>query len=417
MYLKSNLKISDTTKYSQNVYLDKEMQHQNLDFVREEISKIDWNFSDAKTTYLTHNIHPYSAKFIPQIANNLIKIISKKNDIVWDPFSGSGTTALECVLEKRNSINTDINPISKIIGIAKTTKLYPEIKTELELKIFEIENKINDSYQLSKSTHSIPDIPNISKWFHQNAISELSFIRSQLDLIVTVEGKCIFQTVLSKTVNQVSNQQEETRYASTPKEIPINFTYKTFLTNFKKIFEKIIETSRKITKQNTHFFTIDLRIPLSKNLSLPIKENSIDAIVTSPPYPNATDYHLYHRFRLFWLGFDPRDFAKKEIGSHLRHQKEGTGFDDYMKEMRLCMKNIYFALKPGRYAAFVIGDGIFNKQVFRSAEELSKIGQQEGFEQIMIKERNIHQTRRSFLKPGRRAKSEKILVFQKIDKK
>ena len=101
----------------------------------------------------------------------------------------------------------------------------------------------------------------------------------------------------------------------------------------------------------------------------------------------------------------------------MRHQKEGTGFIDYMKEMELCMKNIYLALKHGKYAAFVIGDGIFNKQVFRSAEELSKIGEKVGFKKIMIQERNIHQTRRSFLKPGRRAKLEKILILQKIDRK
>ena len=46
------------------------------------------------------------------------------------------------------------------------------------------------------------------------------------------------------------------------------------------------------------------------------------------------DYHLYHRFRLFWLGFDPRKLAKIEIGSHLRHQKEATGFSAYLGEMK-----------------------------------------------------------------------------------
>ena len=231
-----------------------------------------------------------------------------------------------------------------------------------------------------------------------------------------MEGKCIFQTAFSKTVNQVSNQQEETRYASTPKQIPTNFTYKTFLINFKKIYKKIKEANLNTNIQNTCFLTIDLRIPLFKNILSPIKKNSVDAVITSPPYPNSTDYHLYHRFRLFWLNFDPRYLAKREIGSHLRHQKEKTGFDDYMKEMQSCMKNIYFGLKPKGYAAFIIGDGIFNKRVFRTAEELSKIGQKEGFNKIMIKKRNIHQTRRSFLKPGRRAKLEKILILQKADK-
>ena len=41
-----------------------------------------------------------------------------------------------------------------------------------------------------------------------------------------------------------------------------------------------------------------------------IKKGSVDFIVTSPPYPNAFDYHLYHRFRIFWLDGDPREMGK-----------------------------------------------------------------------------------------------------------
>ncbi len=41
-----------------------------------------------------------------------------------------------------------------------------------------------------------------------------------------------------------------------------------------------------------------------------VKDGSIDLVVCSPPYANATDYHLYHRFRLFWLGFDPHEMAR-----------------------------------------------------------------------------------------------------------
>ncbi|MBT4326345.1 MAG: hypothetical protein HOD60_05475 [Candidatus Nitrosopelagicus sp.] len=393
------------------------MQLQNLNSIKKEISQLDWNFTNAKTTYFTHDIHPYSAKFIPQIANNLIKIISNENDVVLDPFCGSGTTALECLLEKRNSVNTDLNPLSKIIGVAKTSKVNTKIKKELDSIILEIKNQIDKPTTKPQLYDLFPNIPNMSKWFHQNTITELSFLRNKIISIDTTVGKCIFQTILSKTVNQVSNQQEETRYAATEKEIPVNYTYKLFLRNFKKIWSKIEETNSHMDNHNAHFQTVDLRVPISKNSLSLIQKNSIDAVITSPPYPNATDYHLYHRFRLFWLGYDPRDLAKNEIGSHLRHQKEGTGFIDYMKEMELCMKNIYLALKHGKYAAFVIGDGIFNKQVFRSAEELSKIGEKVGFKKIMIQERNIHQTRRSFLKPGRRAKLEKILILQKIDRK
>ena len=76
---------------------------------------------------------------------------------------------------------------------------------------------------------------------------------------------------------------------------------------------------------------------------------SVDLVVTSPPYGNANDYHLYHRFRLFWLGADPRLLAAMEIGSHLRHQKESTAYSSYRDELLLCTKQISRLLRPGRF--------------------------------------------------------------------
>ena len=64
------------------------------EIIRKQLQSVDWSFSDAVTSYLTHGVHPYPAKFIPQIAYNLIKILSLPGETVLDPFCGSGTTAL-----------------------------------------------------------------------------------------------------------------------------------------------------------------------------------------------------------------------------------------------------------------------------------------------------------------------------------
>ena len=50
----------------------------------------------------------------------------------------------------------------------------------------------------------------------------------------------------------------------------------------------------------------------------------VQLVITSPPYPNAFDYFLYHRHRMFWLGYDPIVMSRKEIGSHLNYQRKGT---------------------------------------------------------------------------------------------
>src|SRR5439155_27266760 len=71
------------------------------------LQQIDWDFRDAKTAYLTHGLHPYPAKFIPQIPNALIQEFSSVGDTVGDIFCGSGTTLVEGLLLKRDVVGID----------------------------------------------------------------------------------------------------------------------------------------------------------------------------------------------------------------------------------------------------------------------------------------------------------------------
>ena len=123
----------------------------------------------------------------------------------------------------------------------------------------------------------------------------------------------------------------------------------------------------------TLFLTADLR---QGNV---VKPGSVDLIVTSPPYANANDYHLYHRFRLFWLGFDPRKLAKKEIGSHLRHQKEQSGIQEYLEEMEQCLGHMIRGLRPGRFAVMVVGDSLFSGKLSHTAGLLGERAKKVGF--------------------------------------
>src|SRR3989304_2958664 len=69
--------------------------------------------------YLTHNIHAYTAKLIPQIPRYFIEKYTSREDVVFDPFCGSGTTLLEAMLLARNAIGIDINPLATLISEIK----------------------------------------------------------------------------------------------------------------------------------------------------------------------------------------------------------------------------------------------------------------------------------------------------------
>jgi hypothetical protein len=87
-----------------------------------------WSFKKLRrtqTSYLTHDYHRYPAKFIPQLAERLIKENSYPGDLMCDPFMGSGTTLLEAIINSRRAYVSDINPVSVLISKAKTTPIEP----------------------------------------------------------------------------------------------------------------------------------------------------------------------------------------------------------------------------------------------------------------------------------------------------
>jgi hypothetical protein len=86
---------------------------------------VNFDFTDSKTGYLTHSLHPYPAKFIPQIPNALIQELSDEGDTVADVFCGSGTTLVEALILNRNAVGFDANPLACLITKAKTTQFAP----------------------------------------------------------------------------------------------------------------------------------------------------------------------------------------------------------------------------------------------------------------------------------------------------
>jgi len=386
--------------------------------VFETLSKINWSFSTDDTSYLSHNIHPYPAKYIPQIPNQLIRLLSLPGEKVWDPFGGSGTTALESLLLGRQAQSTDINPISEIIGKAKCLTLTSE-EDEListfgdQIKVLaSSQDTFEELYTLNKEEidKKSPIIPNMEKWFHRLAWKELGYLKWKIVNFENEKIKIFLLSNLSKIIIKVSNQDSETRYVSKPKLLKYGHVFRLFSMEVSSSMPKMRKLGTLLKFREANFRTTDLRFESSQ------ENNSIDLIVTSPPYPNATDYHLYHRFRIYWLGFDPVDLGKREIGSHLRHQKENNGIEKYLEEMKLSLKNMHNALRPGRYAVLILGDAVFDGKNYETAELVGKKASEVGFEFVGIYKRTLHSTKRSFVSAARRLGEEKFLVIRKKDK-
>lgn len=379
---------------------------------------LDWGFTDDDTRFLGHDLHPYPAKFIPQLPGTFISLLSSRGELVFDPFGGSGTTALEAIRLGRRAVSIDANPVAALIGRVKTARVSADVTAELHLLHGALRALLESLPQdatelvLAYGEHA-PVIANREKWFADSSFGELAHIRYRISKLESETGRDIATLALSRTVLSASFQDSETRYKSVPRQVPVGETTKRYVKEFEAVMKSVARNAAATRYGVSKFLTGDVRHLASADVA----DGSVDLVVTSPPYGNATDYHLYHRFRLLWLGHDPIALGKVEIGSHLKHQRESSGFASYFKDMTAALAGVSRVLKNGRYAAMVIGDSVYEGETYSTAHLLAEQAASCGFDTSCVIERTVHKTKRSFTPAGRRAATESLLVLRKAAKR
>ncbi|MDP3659456.1 DNA methyltransferase, partial [Phenylobacterium sp.] len=262
--------------------------------VFDTLNAVDWAFTNDDTRYLTHDLHPYPAKFPPQIPAELIRRLSLPGDLVFDPFGGSGTTAVEAVRQRRRACSLDANPLSALIGRVKSAPLASEAAIELDALRVTVDSYIANAGSkgtnwseglIAKHAGLIPDIPNLEKWFCTAAIGELALLRHLIGSLTSASAQDAALLSLARIVTRVSNQDSETRYVAHPKDLKAGLTLRAFNESLRMVARKLEVSAPALTGASVSFAHGDARTSIVTEL----QPASVDLIVTSPPYPNATD--------------------------------------------------------------------------------------------------------------------------------
>ena len=376
---------------------------------RKKPKKIIFDLESYKDkNYLTHNFHAYPAKFVPQIPKIVIEEFTKKNDLVLDPFCGSGTTLIECKLNERRSIGIDTNPISVLVSKCKTTALTQKSLTEISKITEKIKSAYSTNQELQNSSISIPNIFNIDLWFQKNVQTELAIIKQELDGLNTGSVKNFLLTAFSAIINSVSNQASDTKYKSINKNITDGQTTKKFEDKVSSMKKRMEQYSSQASKASCIIHRTSA-LNMSK-----IKDSTVDLIVTSPPYANTYDYYLYHKHRMNWLGFDVKTPQSLEIGSRNKHSDNDMAINMYLESMEMCFKEFGRVLKNGRKFCIVVGDAIKDKKVINMNTEFNKIAEKTGFETLQVFSYDLRKYSSSFrwVSQGTDKKSH-IMIFEK----
>ena len=392
---------------------------QPQDPIIEKLAGLDWDFHGAKTSYLTHGLHPYPAKYIPQIPNALIQELSSVGETVLDIFCGSGTTLVEAQLLKRHSIGIDANPIACLISKAKVTRLSEndgQALFNLAAKTGAIADEIGgptgDLFAKSGGafilTHPRPDSESIDFWFEPFVIEELAAIRGFCRKL-TEPSRTIALVAFSSIVVAVSKQDSDTRYVRREKGIGPGDTLRRFSRALVTTTKACLEFT-DLTEDRFHATVIQEDVLLAPNV------DQVDLLVCSPPYPNAYSYHLYHMTRMIWLDMDQPTFKAQEIGSHRKYSsrgKNGATISTFSDEFAKIFAWLRDHLRLKRYACLVVGDSTIRGERFDNAELLADLGESFGFREMARIERNLQSTKKAFNPKIGKIRTEKILIMKK----
>ncbi len=262
------------------------------------------------TTYLTHGTFYYPAKFIPQVPRFCLKEYTSEDDWVIDPFAGSGTVGLEAVLNKRNAVLLDINPLINHIVPLKIQFRDSQIdKQTLARKL--------DEMRQSK-TKFVPNWSNLEYWYDKDVLSALTkywgWLKQQNDNPYTR----IIQAALLKASKQFSYAEHKA---------PKLFKSKTKLAEMESLLQRDWKEALDELIYETAFDTYS-RVKLlartvgqqecktvfyggidSSNFVLN-SDIEAKAIITSPPYLQAQEYIRTSKLELYWLGHTEEEIKK-----------------------------------------------------------------------------------------------------------
>jgi DNA modification methylase len=364
------------------------------------LSSVNWDFEKVTKRSRIHDVHPYPARFIPQIPREIIRLFHPgDSSAVLDPFCGSGTTLVEAIRAGKPAIGVDVHPLAVLIAKVKTTPL----TSSLSIVAQAIVNSGSPDYT------AIPKIPRLDHWFLPDVQRALANLVHRIDEVHDQTVKDCLKVALSRIIVRVSNQESDTRYAAIQKDVTAGQVYQLFL-------ESAAFIERAVLEAYGGFFAPSVECKLILGSILDVNPRSIGRnvglVVTSPPYPNAYEYWLYHKYRMYWLGMDPLQVRKMEIGARPHYfRKRPATEEDFERQMTQVFHLLSRVMIPRALACFLVGRSILRGKKIDNGRLLKRAAEANGFSYVAEAERKISQTRKAFNPAVSTINQETILLF------
>ena len=286
-----------------------------------------FNRTRSVNQYLTHWIYPYRGKFHPQMVRALMNILGvKPGSLVAEPYLGSGTAALEASLLGANVIGVDLSPLCVMLARVKTKSAGAVAK--IRKRVTEIlaspKLRLDDDSLADDDDSAVADFLQIARMVTFSDVARrsrdgASYLRKNLTaMLASVEAHAAALKEFNIKPGKVNVQLGDCR---------------------------------------------DLK-------ASEFKANSVDAIVTSPPYSIALDYVKNDEHALDALGVNTTELSDTMTGVRGRGANQKLAL--YNSDMQQMFREVAWILKPGARAAFVIGDATVDGREYTTTNQMAE---------------------------------------------
>jgi DNA modification methylase len=393
------------------------------------------NFHGEDSSYASHDIHAFAAKFPPQLPRAFIRGLTAPGDLVLDPMMGSGTTIVEALLEGRRGIGLDIDPLALRVSHAKTIPMSADDLRDIGLKVIAQAQDLLSDKSIERLIQKFDSRTKafIDYWFYPHTQRELAALVLSIQTVdISLVRRFLELTFSSIIVTKSGGVSRARDLAHSRPHLDIEKTPKNALEQFSLRLQKNI-------KSIGHLDTKGARAaPLPGDArAMPLQNEVIDLIVTSPPYANAIDYMRAHKFPLVWLGesvVNLTELRARYIGSEKingaqyaelpdktesiiqelekQDRKKSSILQKYFTEMQAVLVEMYRVLRKDSPAIVVVGPSIMRGIDVQTHHCLAEIAQETGFDVIGVVQRSLDRNKR--MMPARFGKKTDSMIEQRM---
>ena len=380
----------------------------------------------------------YQEGYSPDLVSEIFNYLNLKSDtsVIFDPFTGSGSTLVSAQKNNIDSVGIELNPFSFYMAKAKTKVYSPEsirICEEFKLPDYREISKIYEGYELSM----------IERLYTKENLTKIELIRSVISGINNEDSKVILNASLFSILEFCSNYKKGGNGLKKRKKTNNTDVFIEFEKKLKQILEDIKgnKSTSKVRLYNTNISELNNLIP----------NNSIDLSIFSPPYANCFDYFEVYKIEL-WIGKfirnyeELRELRKSALTSNLNaNLSQNKSIDEikssifkrvfkqiseeslwdkrilkmlilYFIDMQDVINDLFSKQKNNSYVAIVVGNSSYGGIPVATDLILTEIALNCGFKiKEIIVARNNETSSQQYSKIGRLVKyiRESIIILEK----